>query len=95
MGLIFKNFVPANVVAKRKRLMPNCHGLMKDEEKFSSVIKSRAAAASSPTTGNVEFLCNINCECVATDADTTCNSDSSFVEYGNISVGRANIDDNC
>jgi len=28
MGLIFKNFVPANVAAKRKRLMPNCQGLM-------------------------------------------------------------------
>ena len=44
---------------------------------------------------NVELLCNINCECVATDADTTCDSDRSFVEYGNISVGGANIDDNC
>jgi len=45
-----ENFVPMKVAAKRKTLTQNCQGWVRGEEKFSSVIKSRAAAPNIPTT---------------------------------------------
>ena len=44
MGLIFIHIVPIKVAKKRKRLTPNCQGLISGEEKFSTS-QSRSVAA--------------------------------------------------
>ena len=48
--MIFIHIVPIKVAKKRKRLTPNCQGLISGEEKFSTSQSRSVAAARRPTT---------------------------------------------